>query len=389
MKPTKAVAFGLWLLLLVFGAVGVAQRFVSGHELAGYGSYVPWGLGVATYIFFVGLSAGAYLLSSLVYVFGVRRLAPMAPLALVVAAVTLLMGLVTIWFDLGHLGRFYEVYTRPQFHSMMAWMVWLYTAYFVLLLAQIFFALRREVTHPTPQRVARDDRTLKVLGAIGVPLAIAFSGGVGALFASVAAQQIWHSGLYPVLFLAGALTSGSALLTALVAFAWRPRDAQWAQMCRLLGRLVLALVLVDVVLEWAEYSIPLWYGVGREAEMVTNLLFGEFWYVFWVVHVAVGAVVPIVLLVVRPHQPWAIGTAGALVAVSFLAVRLNMVIPSLVTPQLRGLELSYRDRRLSFEYVPSVFEWQLFGFVLALGAAALFLGYRYLPIGTTTKEVQG
>ena len=66
-----------------------------------------------------------------------------------------------------------------------------------------------------------------------------------------------------------------------------------------------------------------------------------------------------------------------------------MVIPSLVTPQLKGLERSYQDSRLSFEYVPSLFEWQVLTFVLALGAALLYLGYRYLPIGTSTKELHG
>lgn len=404
MKLSKLVPFGIWAILLVFGIVGVVERVVSGHELANYGSYVPWGLWVAAYIFFMGLSAGTFLLSCAIYGFGIKRFEPIGRLALFTAAVTLVLGLISVVFDLGHPLRALEVIFRPNFRSMMTWMIWLYMAYAVLLLVMMRFALRSHLAGARDLgglrgRTARlllgarassteqDQRVLRKLAFLGLPLATAFSGGVGALFATVAAQELWHTGLFPILFLIGALASGGALLAGLLAFTWSPRDEQWLQLSRSAGRVLLALILVYSVLEWAEYSVPLWYGAGPDAAKVTSLLFGEFWYVFWVIHVLIGTAIPVVLLSLRPRQPRAVGVAGVLVVASFLAVRLNMVIPSLVTPQLKGLERSYQDSRLSFDYVPSLFEWQVLTFVLALGVALLYLGYRYLPIGTSTKEV--
>ena len=128
--------FALWLVIAVLGAIGIGERIVLGDRLGFDGSYIPWGMWVAAYIFFIGLSAGAFLLSSMVYVFGFRQFEQIGPLALFTAAVTLAMALISILFDLGHMERFWEVFVRPQFHSMMAWMVWLYTSYFLLLLGR-------------------------------------------------------------------------------------------------------------------------------------------------------------------------------------------------------------------------------------------------------------
>ena len=143
MRVIRAFLWSAWLALVAVGIAGLALRVHSGRELVHYGSYIPWGLWVSAYIYFIGLSAGAFLLSSLVYVFRVERLRPLGRTALFTAAVTLFMALFTIWMDLGHMERFWEVLTRPNFHSMMAWMVWLYSAYFLLILAELWLDLRR------------------------------------------------------------------------------------------------------------------------------------------------------------------------------------------------------------------------------------------------------
>jgi protein NrfD len=379
-----AIAVGaLWLGLAVLGGIGVVERFSDGHALAAYGSYVPWGLWVAAYMFFGGLSAGAFLLASLVYVFDVRRLERIAKPALFVAAITMVMALVTISFDLGHPERIYLVYTRPQPHSTMALMVWLYSVYLVLLVAALFFALRRHIVEVDAERVTRDDRALKVVATIGVPLVIAFAGGVGAELGTVLAREAWHTSIYPILALADALVSGAALMTAVLVFFSRMRDGVWADAVRLLGRIVLGLVLLDLLLEWAEYSIPMWDGIGSKYELLRHVLFGPYWYVFWLVHILFGVAIPVALLTLGRRRPAAIGAAAALVAVTFFAVRLNFVIPGLVTPELQGLQTAYLDpigNRLSFDYLPSLFEWQVLAGVVAAGIAAFFLGNRFLPL---------
>lgn len=406
MKRTIQVLWALaWMALAAWGLSGVYLRFMHGRDLANYGSYVPWGLWVSAYIYFIGLSAGAFLLSSMVYVFRMDMFARLGRLALFTAAVTLFMALLAIWFDLGQMWRFYEIFTRPQFSSMMTWMVWLYTAYFILILGELWYEMRCDVACLAAQGGAlgpvyrllalgwkcptdaselerchkENHRWLRVLGGIGIPLAIAFHGGVGALFATLTARPHWHQSLFPILFLTGALVSGSALLLSVYAI-YGTKTRTGDPLLKQLGRWVLLLLLLDIVLEWAETSVPIWYGVGHGYELTMEILFGRFWYIFWIVHVLLGTLIPAFLLLVGPTSRIRAAVAGGLIAVCFLAVRLNLVIPGLITPSLEGLEEAYVDPRLMFTYVPSMFEWSVVAFLVALGSGLFFLGRRYLPL---------
>ena len=65
------------------------------------------------------------------------------------------MGLLMIGFDLGHLERAYLVIFRPQFHSMMAWMVWLYAAYLILVVAMLWLSLRSVEPSRNPEEVSQ------------------------------------------------------------------------------------------------------------------------------------------------------------------------------------------------------------------------------------------
>ncbi|MCL4395129.1 MAG: hypothetical protein M1482_10070, partial [Chloroflexi bacterium] len=78
----------LWLVAIagfVVGAYGLYDRVAHGHLDVSYGSYVPWGLWVGAYIYLIGVSAGAFLISTLVYAFGVKRLERIGKLALFTA----------------------------------------------------------------------------------------------------------------------------------------------------------------------------------------------------------------------------------------------------------------------------------------------------------------
>ena len=407
-RPVSWVLYLGWLVLFVFGAIGVYLRLTQQLRPTALGSYVTWGLWISADIYFIGLSAGAFLLSSFVYVLRVKRLQPLGKLALFTAIITLTLAMLSAWFDIGHMERFYEVFTRPNFRSIMAIVIWLYAAYFILLLVELWLAMRPDLVaygqgtgfraslcnfltfgskDVSPERIEKDHQILQVLGGIGVPLATAFHGGMGALFATLASRPYWYGGLYPIFFLTGALVSGSALLLALSAFLWPAKDGDWAEMVKLLSRIVLALLIFDLLLEWAEFSAPAWYGIGVEPRIFQKVLFGPYWWVFWIFHLLLGAIVPILLIVWQSKKPAALGLAGALTALMYMAVRLNIVIPGFITPELRGLERAFFDKRLVYSYVPTLAEWQVTIFVTMIGVALFYLGYRLLPLVTEKKEV--
>ncbi len=392
MNRKTILIIATWAAAFALGLVGFYQRMTYGHRLAGYGSYASWGLWVADYVYLIGLSAGAFLLSSMVYVFGVKRLEKIGKLSLFTAITALIAALLVIWFDIGHMMRFYLIFTRPNFRSMMTWMIWLYTAYFLLLLAEFALVMRPELAKKSlsAATLARNQRMIMILGSIGVPLAVLFHGGVGALFAVVGARPYWNTSLLPLMFLLGALLSGGALLTAVVSFIWPEKDGAYRELVHYLGRLVLAMLLLFALFEWSEITVPLWSGVSgafqTEVESIRLALFGPYWWVFWVIHLAIGTIIPIVLLFAYPKNPSRVGFASLLVAVAFLGTRLNIVIPGAVTAQLRGLETAYVDPRLVFSYVPTLHEWLVTLFAISVGAAIFLVGLAKLPI-IRTKEV--
>lgn len=398
----------IWILAVagfIAGGYGLWDRIANGHVNAAYGSYVPWGLWVAEYTYFIGLSAGAFLLSTLVFVFNVRRLEKVGKLALLTALVTLFAAMFLIWLDLGHPERAWKLIVNTNFRSIMGWMIWLYSSYFILLMAELWFALRGDLASwstrsalarfltfgrrdNSPAALAADRRTLRTLGSIGVPLAIAFHGGVGALFGVLGSRPYWNSGLTPIVFLIGALLSGGALLTFVTALFDPDRGtAEHRDLLLFLSRIVLGLLAFDVLLEWADYSISYYASIPAHVDALRLVLFGPYWWVFWGVHLGLGVIVPAVFLVAGRRSPWMIAAAGFLIAATFISVRLNIVIPALVTPEIQGLEGAFSGPGLSFAYFPSLTEWLLGLWAASLAVLVFLAGLRWLPILNQPKEV--
>ncbi|MEX0665160.1 MAG: NrfD/PsrC family molybdoenzyme membrane anchor subunit [Acidimicrobiia bacterium] len=401
MHMLKRIFWAAGAVFVVVGAWGWFVRFTDGHLDANYGSVVPWGLWVAAYIYFIGLSAGSFLISSLVYVFRVKRFEAIGRTALFTALVTLLLALLSIWADLGHMGRAWRVMANPNFKSPMAWMIWLYGAYFLLLACELWFLVRRDLvvgargsgwvarvqrvlalgsTDDSQASAAHDQRVVRVLAIIGVPVAIMFHGGVGALFGVVAARPAWNSGLFPILFLLSALASGGALLTLVVTVfqdGWRRnRDTVIA-----LGRLVLGLLLLDVLFQFSEYLVAGYGNVPGHVEGLKLIFTGPYWWVFWGWQLALGTVIPIVLLAGRAtrRDPRWISFAGLLIALGFIGLRLNIVIPALASEEIKGLSEAIASPRLSPEYFPSASEWLLTLGVVGFGMLLFGLGEKVLP----------
>jgi molybdopterin-containing oxidoreductase family membrane subunit len=396
----KLLFWVVGVLLLAAGIPGWYDRLTHGHLNANYGSLVPWGLWVAAYIYFVGLSAGSFLISSLVYVFNLKQFEKVGRLALFTALVTLLLALLSIWADLGHMERFWHVFAYPNFRSPMAWMIWLYTTYFVLLAVELWFLLRRDLVRgaqntdwkarvyrvlslgskdQSETSAQRDRKIVKVLASIGIPIAIMFHGGVGTLFGIVAARPAWHSGLFPVLFLLSALASGAALLTVTAAIfqdGWTSnRETVLA-----LGRLVLALLLLDVLFQFSEILIAYAGGVPGHTDSLNLILTGPYAWVFWGLQVLVGTLIPILLLAGPTRtDPRLVSLAGLMIVLGFIGVRLNIVIPGLATEEIRGMTEAVSSPRINTAYFPSTSEWLLTAGIVGLGLVLFGIGELLLP----------
>lgn len=141
----KRLVWSLGGILFIVGLFGWYDRLVYGHLHANYGTVVPRGLGV-TFYYFVGPSAGAFLVSALVYVFEMKQFERIGRLAVFTTLVTLVIALLSIiWPDIGHMDRVWHIFAYPNVKSPMAVITWLYAVYFLLLLFELWFLLRRDL----------------------------------------------------------------------------------------------------------------------------------------------------------------------------------------------------------------------------------------------------
>jgi len=378
MKNNYKIFKIIWAILFLIGLIGFGYRVIYGLKTTNLGSKVTWGLWIAMDIYLIGLSAGAFLLSSLVFVFKVKLFEKIGVMALFTAIVTLTCALISAWSDIGHMERFFEVFTSPNFHSLLTWIVWLYSAYFIVLLIELALALKIENPNISKKVKAKEEKTLQIVASIGIPLAIAFHGGFGALFGVIAANPFWHGPMQSIYFLAGAVASGAAFLTALLVMFWQQKDDNYKAMFIVLGKIVLISILFDALLEWAEISTSLWWtSTPEHAEGVKLLLFGEFWWVFWIFHVLLGILVPVYLLIRKGNSEKHVGWASALVAITFFAVRLNIVIPALSFEKIRGNASAFINARLSYKYFPSIDEFLVGLFIFSFGIGVYYILNQY------------
>jgi len=384
----KRILVGAWAIAIVAGAVGVVWNIVS--EDADFGSYIPWGLWVALYAWFVGVSSGAFMLFSAGEVLRIERLRRVGRPALVISFASLVSGLVVVGLDLGHRWRFQNVYIYDNASSLMAWEISLYTAFGLLLPLTLVLAFRNELARFKPfARLAGtpgvDSAWMRPLALVGGILALAVSGATGALFGIVGARAYWHTGLLPLLFIAAAFLTGAAVLTVFASLTADERGEQGEGDVWFLGRLTLGLLGVVLLIEWADVSIA-WTQHSQASggwAAWDLVLSGPRWWVFWLVHLGLGVLIP-VLLLVRPRRIGAVGLAAALIAVTFVSVRLNIVIPGLAVPQIDGLDEAFTGPGLTFSYTPTLQEWLVALFAGALLVGIVGLWYRFVPVAAAS-----
>jgi molybdopterin-containing oxidoreductase family membrane subunit len=371
----KKVLFVLSIIALLIGAWGLYDRLVFGHVNANYGSYVVWGLWVAMYLFFAGLAAGGFMISTLDLLFDIEVFSGTGKVALWGALVSLAAGLFSIWLDLGHMERIWKVYLQGNPGSVMFQMVWGYTIFGGLMLLALFLAIRRP-----------HSRWLKVVMVIGLLTSLFVSGAVGALLGVQAARPFWHVGLFPVQFPVFSLASGVAMLMTLLAL-FAPPSLNLPRQLRILGLLSVVLVIVKLYFMWADYSQSIYGSVPMNVEAVNEVLFGQYWWAFWIFQVLIGSLIPIVVLIqpkLASQRSWA-AAMGIFLLFGYAVARALIVFPALSIPELDALATAFTGPHLTFEYFPSTMEWAVTIGTVGLATLGFLLGSRFLPLYTSTS----
>jgi predicted membrane protein len=214
----------------------IKELFVLPNE------YIVWSAQIVMYPFMTGLVAGAFVLSSLYHVFGVKQLKDMARFALVFSFALLFAAPIPLLLHLQHPERGFNVFLTPHFSSAIAAFGVVFFTYASIVASELWFLYRKHFIEvyvefkgkqgkslwdklmtiffgaltlgamdTSEESSLRDEKAIKVLATAGIPVAAFLHGYVGFIFGSVKANALWMTPLMPVIFIMSAVLSGVAL----------------------------------------------------------------------------------------------------------------------------------------------------------------------------------
>lgn len=398
----------LAIIGLVFGIYGMYQRLAFGLTPVAFGSYVPWGLWVSFYLFFLGLSAGAFLVTILTYVLNLKHFERIGPLSAFVVLIALFCEVQFILLDLGVMHRaLYQFFLTPSFSSLMTWMFVLFNAMLILYLIKTFLLIRGGLIRRanenrgsaaglyrlfalgaaeyTEEMRHSDEKRVHILAWISLPIGLLFYAANGAFFAILMNRPVWNSALTPLLFVVAALLSGGALVTFLTYLLKQPDPfnpkgvCEPGSLCLDLGKVILFLLSVFLVLEGMMFFVGYQTATTKIVNSLDIMVKGQNAWIFWGVHIILGSLIPMIMLILGRHKPGAVGWACFLIFISFIAVRYNFVVSDLAVYKLEGLDAAFVHQRLSTHYSPNLNEWMVSVWVISLGLILFLAGTRYLP----------
>jgi len=398
-KAEIAIIFALTLLVLVgvFGIIQIHTKPVIPIEPYESALNTPWKLLVALYVFFVVSTTGLCIIAALGEVFGVRDLEPVVKDVLLMALVTILVGLLTIGLEIERVERGVFAmlgHTNPK--SIMFWMIMFYLLYFIFLIGEMWFYFREDLIlqAKTSKGIKRliakiillgklngnkeiDKEFAKKIGFVEVVTAVMATSNLGALFA-VNYLPLWHDPLTPIYILLTGIVSGSALaIVGILSVGFlRGIDEEKMKAIQFLKLLlVFSLIVMIFFIIW-RFLIKI-YPTSNEVSILSiSLFFSKFLLNFWFFEIIVGIIVPLILLVLSSSVN-RIFIAGLFVLVGIFVSRINFVIGGQILKEISGGSVTYGIH--PFEIMAAS------GFI-ALAILLYYIGYKLLPMGVKHEE---
>lgn len=354
---------GIFYLLMAIGLPVILLRYTRGlGAVTNLTDDFPWGVWIGFDLLCgVGLAAGGFTLTAVVYIFNLKRFKPIVRPTVLTAFLGYLLVIGALLVDLGRPWNIWHPIIMWNPSSVMfevGWCVMLYTTVLALELSGMVFervgwkrAVRWQQSATIPLVVA------------GVVLSTLHQSSLGALYLIVPEKlyPLWYSPALPWIFWLSAIAAGLAMVVVESRISSRAfgREIEMHLLSDVARVQVVALGVFAVLRLYDLYvrgALPLVFKPSYEAGM-------------FALEFLMGVVLPFVLLLsektrtdIRRLYPTAL-----LTVMGFVVNRLNVSVT--------GLEKSS-----GANYVPAWTEIVVTLFMVALGFAAFSLAVRYLPV---------
>ena len=337
--------------------------------------YIYWSIQIVMYPFMTGLVAGAFVLSSLYHVFGIKQLRDIARFALVFSFALLPGALVPLLLHLQNPLRGINVLMTPHFTSAIAAFGIVFSTYFMIVASELWFIYRRHFVEQSlllrkPHKTVRekvysviyttltlgafdtsekalrtDAKATRILAATGIPVALFLHGYAGFIFGSVKANALWMTPLMPVIFIVSAIVSGIAfcMLTYILVMearklragrksrAARPQERREeiagaeVSVIRITSKYLVAFLLLAIGLELLDLVFRRYTAV-KSWDVLASAVYGREFKQVFLLQYGIGSLVPLILFLIPGLTVRRAAVGVAFVLFGIFMMRWNVVI---------------------------------------------------------------
>ena len=389
---------GFLLLVIGFGFYAWTTQWDNGLIVTGMRDRISWGVYIASFVFFIGISHAGTLLSAILRATKARWQLSITRMAELITVVALCVGALFPFIDMGRPERFMNLVFFGRWQSPLIWDILAITTYLTgsslyLLLPLIpDFALARDRLgatasrfhrtlftmaavgyHGTPAQRRALERAMTVMMVIIIPVAVSVHTVVSWIFAMTLRVPM-NTTVFGPFFVAGAIYSGIAAIVILMVVLRRVLHLEefiTLTQFKGLGYLLGAFTLIMAYFNLQEYAV---HGYKLEAGMpfhFAQLMTGPFWPLFWF-YILGGIILP-GLLILNPGTR----TIRGIVAASVLAL-LGMWLERylIVVTGFRVPLMPYTPA----DYTPTWVEWSILAGAFGLFALIISVFAKLFPV---------
>jgi Ni/Fe-hydrogenase subunit HybB-like protein len=331
----------------------------------------PWGLWIGFDVLGgVAMAAGAFLIAAAVYILNLKKYKCIARAAILNAFFGYLLAAISITLDVGRSFVIWHPLVMWQINSVM----FIVALHLVLYLSTLATESSPMVLEKLGWHRALNIVNRYMVGAVmfGVALSLLHQSSLGANYLIVPGKlsPIWYSSLLPYHFLISAIALGLSMVsfeTILTGKVWN-HEAPMEVLSGLARGTLITVVLYCAMKVWHIVSGP---GIGA-------VLDGSFLGNLWLLEMAVGVVLPIIMLSMRSVRAnkERIFVVNMMVILGVLLNRLDVGI----------FGVSEYATRLGGDYFPSLMEWTLTLGMIAFAILGFKLCAKYLDLFPKTDH---
>lgn len=399
----RTPGFYIWVsilaALMLLSGYALIMSFVYSVEIFEFSVRLIWVMMVSNYVFLVVSSTGLCIVSSLGHVFGMERYELIGKRGVFLALITIIFGLLSIGLHLGHPERamIYNLLT-PNGRSAIWWMGTLYSFYIVFISIEYWLLARADLSKTAEASkgvkakiywlmvirrlddtpigpVLQDHRTVRLVGALALASGLSAHNTLGAVFGHVEARPLWYGAYYPVYFLLSASFCGYAwlLATSIATFkiSGEVISEKFKDLIFEMAQMLALLLSVGVL--FTAYKMGFGLLAPIKAKSIMLFVNGPFAGAFWLFEIAIGTLLPILLLLYAARYRNIAGVliASVMVLLGVFVMRYDFVVAGQIYPNIpEGLPT----------YLPTFMEVLLIGGVIAALLMVYTLGVRFLPL---------